>query len=381
MENKNPPSASEGGFTLVELMMVIALISIITPAITYLFSKMSQGMAADEMRNQMITLNESSLLRIHERVLSSRHMCQGDANGLTYQAAVVAGMTAQTTTNYPILAGSQLALSQPATTFSPLLSTPADFGNSLLFGAYDCSEVLYKTWGGTPKSNFTAPITIFTQVGQAIQYANGQPATQILDVYRFYYYYLTAPIINVNRPVTCYKLIEWQSIQYVDFNELTGITDTTLLGDVCKYLLNTAYFSSGVAISNAWDPTQGTAAGAFYTITSTSPYYAATAGAAVITEAQCLPVTRINSGILSTGFTYGVCPNTLSWNSCPVTVPEFCTTPSTSATKYPGGFEVGISGSSDGMEVLVRSVLAAKGAAKLPVINDSTLISNVKDIW
>lgn len=119
MENKNPPSASEGGFTLVELMMVIALISIITPAITYLFSKMSQGMAADEMRNQMITLNESSLLRIHERVLSSRHMCQGDANGLTYQAAVVAGMTAQTTTNYPILAGSQLALSQPATTFSP----------------------------------------------------------------------------------------------------------------------------------------------------------------------------------------------------------------------------------------------------------------------
>jgi type II secretory pathway pseudopilin PulG len=369
--------SNEAGWTLIELMLTVALIGIITPAITFLFIKMTQGMAADEMRNQMVTLNESTLLRIHERLLSSRHMCQNDTSGTAYQAAVVAGMTSLTTTNYPILTGSLLPLSQPTTTFSPLGATKADFGNSLLFGAYDTSESLYSTWGGTPKVNYIAPVTV---TGATIKDSNNNLYTMVIDVYRFYYYYLAAPIQAVNRPVTCYKLIEWQSIQYADYTELTGITDTTLQTNVRNFLLAPANFPSNVAISNAWDPNQATPSTAFYTITGTAINLVGGA-TPIITEAQCKPVTRISSGILSNGFTYGVCPNSSSVKSCPVTVPGFCTAPASSAIKFPGGFETGISGSSQGMELLVRSVLFAKGASPLPIVNDSTIISNIRDVW
>jgi hypothetical protein len=223
-----------------------------------------------------------------------------------------------------------------------------------------------------------------TVQGASITYSGtaNLPATMVIDLYRFYYYYLAAPVItSVSRPVTCYKLIEWQSVQYADYNELSGITDSNLQTNIFKYLINSANFSSGVAVTRAWDPTQGTASNGLYTITAAGLVALSAGNAAVIPEAQCLPVTRINTGILSSGYTYGVCPNTLSWKNCPLTVPKFNSWPASATILYPGGFETGLSGSSLGMELLVRSALVAKGATPLPISNDSTIISNIRDVW
>ena len=88
-------------------------------------------------------------------------------------------------------------------------------------------------------------------------------------------------------------------------------------------------------------------------------------------------ITRISNGILSSGFGYGICPNSAVWGSAPVSVPLF----GTAAGNFPAGFEVGISGFGAGIQVLVRSVLVAQGAYPRIVWNDQTEITNARDTW
>src|SRR5581483_10008686 len=324
-EPSSLPRLSEKGWTLVELMIVTALIGIITPAMTLLFMKVSQGFAADEMHTQLKTLNEQTLLRIHDRLLGSRHMYQDDANhsGVSFIAAVSLTGTAPA-----VLAGSRPSDSQPSTivSLSPNSgSLPASFGNSLFFAAYDTPQTVALAGGGA--TTFSAPITVSGANVTYSIYAGSLPATVIVDVYRFFYYYLTQTNAKKIPGVNTYNLIEWQSIQYADWYEInnTYTQDGGLGQAVVNYLTKTgpANFPGG-PITMALDTSQVVPSTAFYQLANGS-YPASPVANPVITQYTWTNLTRVSSGLLSNGFNYGISGNTANWGAAPLKVPLFTT--------------------------------------------------------
>jgi prepilin-type N-terminal cleavage/methylation domain-containing protein len=366
----------EKGFTLIEVMIVTALIGIIIPAMTLLFLKMNQGMAADEMHTQLQVLNEQTQLRLHERLVAGRHLCQGNASGNAYLTKVTAGRSAATNATYPVLGGSLLAQLQPTTgngSFSPVTATQANFGNSLLIGIYDAPQTF-----GNLSNVYAAPASVF---GASITYGpgfGGGAATIVIDLYRFYYYYLTTANPKALKNVASYRLIEWQSIQYADYNEIQDISDLTLKQAVITWLATPGNPSPGnaaIAVTCAWDPTGTDPTTAFYQLKTNGT--APPINPASITEAFVTPLTHVSSGILSGGFNYGISSNSSGWKDAPATVPQF----GVANASFPGGFEVGISGTSTGREVLTRCLLVAQGGTPKIVWNDQTMVHNVRDVW
>ncbi len=377
----------ESGFTLVELMITVAIIGIITPAMTYLFLKVQQGMAADEMRVDLQQINTETLVRLHATVGASHHMFQNQPQtqatgsvyntGVSFMTLVQAGMSSNTKTVYPALSPVTLPEQQPAMvnetpvpgSFSPTTAAVTDFGNALLFAAYDSPQTVGKTI-------YYAPATIY---GPTIKFSTGQAATVIIDLYRFYYYYLTT---NNPRPLPAgptYNLVEWQSAQYPDANEIGNIIDGTLEADVINWLAapgtNLCPTNSSYTLPYGYDPTQTSIATAFYTLSGTN--FVTTTPASIV-EGPVTTLSHVFSGVLSRGFGYGVSPNTSLFPGDPLTVPQFAA----SATGgYPGGFEVGISGESEGMQVMIRQALLAQGAAPKIISNNQLTVVNVRDTW
>ena len=374
---------NEKGWTLVELMLVTALIAIITPAITYLFAKVSQGMAADEMHLQLQSLNEQTMLRLHEKLITGRHLFHADSSGVSYLGCVTRGMSANTLAQYPVLAGSQLAIVQPAAgtgSFSPGLAVAADFGNSLLVGGYDTPQTFGTLIYNAPATAAWSASQSYVTYGAA---NGGGHATQVIDLYRFTYYYLTSKNDKTPKGVTSYGLVEWQSVQYADANEIGNIADSTLESNVINWLATPGNISPNdptYAITGAWDPTQAdpnsyATESAFYTLSGGNLVQATWPVA--IQEGHVTYLTHVSSGLLSNGFAYGVSPNSSLWSDVPATVPEFAA----ASGSFPGGFEVGISGNAAGVQVMLRSLLVAKGAAPKVVWNDQTMVDNVRDVW
>ena len=357
-----------------ELMLVTAMIGIITPAITFLFMKASQGMAADEMHTQLKKLNEQSMLRLHERLLSNKHMMQNTTFGNNFVGYIQ--LAAGTP---PLLAGSRLARTQPSTvtSFSPITGAaiPASFGNSLFFAAYDNSQTFM---GSNGPITSTAPLNLISIAGFPIAFsgANG-PATVTLDVYRFFYYYLTPTNAKGLRDIPSYRLVEWQSKQYVDWQEINSfyISDNTLGQDIINWVTTAANFPGG-PILTAYDSTVDDPTQAFITLTNGS-YSGTPIGSPTITQASWSYITSVSSGILSSGFNYGVSSNSATWTSAPAAVPQF----TTASGNFPGGFEVGMIGNAAGLEVLTRSLLVAQGAAPRIVWNDQVMTHNTRDVW
>jgi prepilin-type N-terminal cleavage/methylation domain-containing protein len=353
---------SQKGWSLVELMIVVAVMGIITPALISLFLKLSQGMAADEMRLQLQSTNSNTLLRIRDRLLANRHFFQPD--GEPFMNRVVLGAGAPAT-----LVGSKPATFQTNSSFSPGTSTSASFGNCLFMAVYDSSTVV-----GT--QNYYAPLTVKTGA-IPVTYSNGAPATLVMDVYRFYYYYLSATgAKNFTSPANfnTYRLVEWRSVQFADFYEISDIQDPNLQIQVVKWLATAGTAATGSqAITLAWDPTQSVVTSAFYTLNS--------AGVTAAVSGQTIPqsdwtyMTHMSPGIMSNGFKYGVASNSPPWNYVPA-VPLYGL-----AASNLGGFEVGLEGNSLGEQVLLRCLLVAQGSAPKIIYNDMTSVDTIRDVW
>jgi prepilin-type N-terminal cleavage/methylation domain-containing protein len=365
------------GFTLVEMLVVVSIIAIITPALTYLFTKVGEGMAADEMHTQLQRLNEKTMLRFHDRLSTSKRFFQNTATDKSFLALVQLSGSAP-----PVLANSLLATSQTVNstggTFSPSAATKAYFGNSMFFAAYDVPATI----NGLA---YTSPLTIRSTASSPVSYqqtgGNG-PATVILDVYRFYYYYLTATNDNALINTPSYRLVEWRSVQYADYYEINSIADGTLQQDVINWLAtpgNVSPNNPAYSINLAWDHTSSDPTQAFYKVEDGQPNDGASnlIAAPVIQQADWNYLTHVSSGILSNGFKYGISCNSAQWGDCPATVPYF----GVENDPFPGGFEVGISGNASGAQVLIRSLLVSKGYAPRVIYNDITSVNNVRDVW
>ncbi|HET9870606.1 MAG TPA: type II secretion system protein, partial [bacterium] len=361
------------GWTLIELMIVTALIGIITPAMTYLFMRMSQGMAADEMRLQLQKMNTNTTLRIRDRLLANKHLYQNDAFGPSFVAQLKFGATAP-----PTLAGSLLPVIQTNTSLAPGYGAATAVGNSLLLAVNDDTATMSGTIYYAPLTVQGTNITWSTPVIPApTPQPTAVPATITIDVYRFYYYYLTAtnprPIPNVNT----YRLVEWQSVPFADFHEISAIPDPALMKQVVSWIASANSVTTGsAAITLGYDPSASAVTNAFFRLTSGGVTAAITSPSQQILQAGWTYMTHASSGILSSGFGYGIAPNSPPWDYVP-TVPQY----GTASGNFPSGFEVAVDGPEEGRQVLMRILAVGKGGSPLAIYNDMTTVNPVRDSW
>jgi hypothetical protein len=362
------------GWTIIELMMVVSIIGLIVPALTTLFLYCYQGLSSAEMHLSLKTLNENIMLHMHERMNSSKHMFTSNVNsgGPSIIGQIKMG-SAPASVSFSEMPQAQ---NGATITFSPAAgAVSSDFGDCLFYAAYDSSQTI----GGV---NYVAPVTV---VGATVVDTSGKPVTMNLDVYRFYFDYLsTAGDMKPLTRETSFWLIEWQSVQFVDAFELEdiGSTDGTLEQNVIKWLTTGSNFPSGQPLTLAWDPSQTAMTSgssfAFYQLSGTSMTGSATQP---ISMQSWTPLTHTNTGLIS-NFQYGISGNYSNLNGDPPqpNVPMYCP-PTTVANAFPGGFEVGLEGAGQGMQVLIRSLLVAQGNSKQIIWDNETSTSSVRDVW
>jgi hypothetical protein len=370
------------GQTMIELMIIVGIMGIITPAVIMIFIKMRQGMAGDEMHLRLQTLNEQTLSRIHERIIQSRHVFPGPVtNGAASSGTSFANAISISASDPPTLVGSDLAVAQTTTagSLSPAQgATRAFFGNCLLMGCYDTSQTIKV---GAVYKSYLSPITV-AGTGVSQQVVNGAvtsnlPVTVVLDVYRFYYYYLSTkgarPVVNA----TDYNLTEWQSVQFADYRELADIPDPNLQTEAATWLANPPVSSGYQPVTVAWDPDAEAENLAFYQLSTTGLAVSPLSNFSIPEAQAAVNLTQISSGIISNGFNYGIAGNTTGFIGS-AAVPLYGTT----SGNFPGGFEIGLSGSGTGLEVLVRSLVIASGASGSGgTWNDNTMVTNARDVW
>ena len=362
---------SEKGFTLIELMLVVAIMDIITPAITFIFLKSQQGMAADEMHGQLKSANEQAMDQVHERLSTGARIFVNDGFGsLLLNQVNRSGAPAPVTQ-------SQLPQVQPNDSLSAGVSgfVAADIGNEIFFAANDSTQTIVNSTNQAT-TIYPCPAT-FTNLVDSSAVAH----TVVLNLFRFYYYYLTP--VNSHGPagVTTYQLVEWQSQPFADYNELNGISDATLLSNAVSALEHPVVTTSGPfkvytgGVSYSWDDTATNPVTSFYLLQIGSPNQVAQASVSLL-QAQYNNMIYLTAGTLSNGFKWGIPPNSAQWGTSQK-VPIWAT----ANGSFPGGFEVVVAGNGGGREVLVHSVLAAKGAAPQVAINSLTSITSVRDVW
>jgi len=346
---------------MVEVIIAVTILALVVPVLTLLFSKVRQGFAADEMHTLLKKNNQEVMNRIHIRLESCKRIFQNDGVGPNFKGLIPMG-------SLPVAATSTLPLIQPGSLSPTQGGVAANYGNTLFFAAYDAPQTILNQAAHTYTA-YPAPVTLNNVLD-----SGGQPNQLIIDVYRFYLYYLTAANPHNLVGVTTYALEEVQSVQYPDYQELQAyyLTDTTLA-------YNAVSMMSASGFVTLYDTSQNTTNTAFYQTVHTAgvTWTLNVIAAPVIQIAQSQDLTLIHGGILSSGFRYGISPNSAGWKDAPAKVPHFGTVAGT----FPGGFEIGLGGTSAGRSVMIRSVLVAQGAAPRVAYNDQVVTTNARDVW
>ena len=326
---------------MVELMMAVAIFGIVTPVIAMLLMQTTKSYTMYEASMQLRKTNQATLNRIYLRLGS----CKRIFNNTTADNAFLA--MADLSAAPAKLTGSALPTIQPVGTLAIGTTdfTSADVGNCLFFTNNDSMPTLL---GGT--------------------------STVKVDVYRFNYYYLTSVNPKPLRAAETYRVVEWQSIQFADYDQVTAVPTTN------NRQQNMAAALYAMGIQYAWDSNQTTATSAFYKFNSAGAISSASGGGSfTIPMYRNKVLTSMMTGVIIGGFNYGVSSNSSLWTTpaCPKTVPLY----GVASGKFPGGFEVAITGASSGRSVLLRSVLVAQGSMNMIIADDLENVSMARDVW
>jgi len=327
------------GFTLVEVMMAVAILGIVTPIVAMMLAQALKSFTAYESAMQLRITNQATLNRIYLRLGSCKRIFNNSTADSSFVTSLnnLSGAPAQ-------LTGSVLPIIQ--TTGSLAFGTSdfvsADAGNCLFFINNDSMPTMLS---GT--------------------------STVKIDVYRFNYYYLTSVNPKPIRAAPTYNVVEWQSVQFADYDQIMSVSTT---GNRQQNAMAALY---AMGVKYVFDSNNGSASTAFYQFNS----------AGVISSANNFSIpmyrytvlTKMITGIIIGGYNYGVASNSSLWTTqaCPKTIPEYAV----ASNPFPGGFEVAITGQSSGRTVLVRSVLVAQGSMPGIVADDLQIVSMARDVW
>jgi hypothetical protein len=251
---------------------------------------------------------------------------------------------------------------------------------------------------GTSSFYMPSGITPHNPVGNCLFFASNDSmptvgtstvSTVKVDVYRFNFYYLTT---SNPKPISatvadCYSVVEWQSVQYADYDEINVLPTANMLQQtIAKALFN-------LGIKYAWDSNNTAIGSSFYPINSDGTIGAVSASPTIYMRPSTpqysspLVLTKMMTGVMFGGFSYGVSSNSSKWTGkikCPKTIPLFaCLENGSNAltSPAPGGFEVVIAGLAAGRSVLIRSVLVAQGSMPSVIADDLETVAMARDVW
>jgi len=325
---------------MVELMMATVVIGIVTPIVVMLLAQSMKGFTAYEATMQLRKTNQVSLNRIYLRLGSCKRIFQNSSTDNVFLSrADLSGAPAELTGSVLPTIQATGSLAVGTTDF-----TPADVGNCLFFANNDSMPTLLS---GT--------------------------STVKVDVYRFNFYYLTTANPKPIQAAETYKLVEWQSIQFADYDQVMAVPT---LNNRQKNMIKALY---AMGIQYSFDSNQMDATQAFWQFDASGGISSSGMGSFTIPMSRYKLLTNIITGIIIGGYNYGVSSNSSLWTkpACPKTIPLY----GVASGKFPGGFEVAIAGSSSGRSVLMRSVLVAQGTMQGVVADDMQNVTMARDVW
>ncbi|HYC58921.1 MAG TPA: prepilin-type N-terminal cleavage/methylation domain-containing protein [Thermoanaerobaculia bacterium] len=319
--------SSQKGFTLVEITVTLAIVSVIMIVTYQLIEQTMTATVFSESHNDLAVLSQKAVNTIQTEVLQAKLVYEEDAVGAAYRSALAFPTTPSiwTTSRLPVI-------DDTTTTFTPDTAAARFTGNTLfLVRQLAPLAVLYDhdSSAGTPDIEFLA------------------------DRYTFEYFYLRnhtgQSFAGSGQSV---DLMLATSGEYADYFQLASVTANR--GVLVQKLMN-------AGLSRAWDPGRPLAS-AFYQLSS------ATDGTFdPPLNSPTIPIVRTKSllpglfgGRISGRVLYSVGFPRSSGPAFPIPQPLSVFGQSdVSLPGYPAGFEVKIIGPSRNRQVLTRLVLMA----------------------
>ncbi len=327
-------TVSKKGISLVEMMVAVAVMSIIVLAVSPMFTLTQKGYSSMEAHNALKMSGQETINRIGNKLTQCKRFFDGSAASTPFLARVsIASPT--------LLAGSKLPIVEETGTLSPSSSTfvASSVGNSVFFASIE------------------APCDVSV----------GAESVRI-DSYQFNYYFLAEDGTASLGPQRKIVIWEWHSKFYVDYIQIMSISNVTKRNSVVSIL-----FSSGTTY--AWDPSATNVNSAFYLLSAGGGITAEATH--VILQDSLKPMIKMITGVTAGGFRYGVSPNTGSAFKSSQKVPNFAT----ANAKFPSGFELVVIGPNSSRQVFLRFVSVAQGSFSGYIADEEVLLATVRDLW
>ncbi|MDD5687164.1 MAG: prepilin-type N-terminal cleavage/methylation domain-containing protein [Elusimicrobia bacterium] len=334
------------GLTLIEVIISLAIFLIIVPGVSMLLINVTRGFTSFEVANTLKKTNQETLNRIYLRLSECKRIFDNSPTGNDYSTRIDTSTVAGCPKG---LSDSHLPKIEEGAIVAPgtLVSSPTSVGNSLFFATNDSA-----------KSVFDAVNNI----------------THTIDVYRFNYYYLTSDNPRSITDRQSYRIVEWRSVLYADYYQLMNIplaSRTETIKGLVAPPNNVVY---------AWNASEEVSSVAFWTLDGAGNMTPIVNPTYKIPKFQCKVLTEMITGIMGSGYKYGISPNSsvpTVWARAPKIVPQYAI----AAGNFPGGFEVVIVGNPGGRKVFLRSVLVAQGAMAGILGDDQLVLCSVRDLW
>lgn len=348
---KTERSKHPRGVTLTEIIIAVALLSVLMAAAVPFLINSVRGMSALQATDAVNTNAQAALNRIKADLIECRQIIDRDVDNNNFDSLVQEKIWGGL--GHAVLQNTRLPLIEPAGTLSTESASFANqrtsVGNSLLIVRYDRPE------------DIAAP-----------------NASYRIDTYRFIYYYLTPTSTSENfNGVTRRTLWRWESVRFADFDTLNAIGNE----DDAQFIRTSMIAPGPRRIQFAYQPANSLLrrirAGGF---SSLSDEFVIPAEPGRHLEA----FTAIR-GIAAGGFRLGVAPNSSDLKlkeKVPLFADYSLASPSLGQPQdFPSGFEVVIVGQNMARQVFVRLVLAAKGGFKGTVSQETNIFTTARDSW
>ena len=330
------------GFTVTEMIIAVGItLAVSAMVLQFIFNSWKDNSYLQAKAN-MKNMLQMSVNRLGRHISSSKRLFENTTAGNAYLGKIdMTGSPLAINTN-------KLPTINPNASFSPSkVDDPtnpfiaANVGNALLF-----TELLM-------------PFTSLSALSDATL-----PDKRTLDVYQFSYYYINKDITSPSRrlkinntALPCMDLIEWYSIQYVDYYQLntylTAITNnaayTAAQKTSYKTAVNTTLRAANYKV--AWDRSSDTPNTAFYDINAAGTL-SASATTYKIQRQSFGNMLRLGKDEVTYSLAYNTDATTFP---IPLQVPLFATA-SSANDKFPNGFETMITGPNSGRSVYTRIV-------------------------